>query len=210
MLSKGWSCAVLCLACGGADLAENPARDVAGEAADTTLAGVGEAADPAPPADEEAGGQDGPAGGDWQTGPLAGGEAAAAVATLRAVRVATHAGYDRVVFDFGSDPVPPYRIGTLDGRAIQCGSGEAVDLEGETVLEFSFEPARAHTEAGAATVRERSLEPALPVVRSLVLTCDFEAHVVWAAGLAGSVVLRTMLLADPHRLVLDLARSPPK
>jgi hypothetical protein len=128
------------------------------------------------------------------------------VATLVAVRVAGHPGYDRIVFEFGADPVPGYRIRTMDGPATRCGSGESVPRATSALLEVSFEPARAHTDEGAATVAERSLRPALPLVRTLELTCDFEAHVDWVAGLDGEPLLRVAVLREPNRLVLDLTR----
>lgn len=189
---------VLVLGCGGGGSPE-PVVDAGPGAAPAAADSVPVPSDPAAPAAAEAGAA------EWTRGPM---EAAGGggVATLVAVRVAGHAGYDRIVFDFGADPVPGYRIRVADGPATRCGSGEAVRIGSPAVLEVAFEPARAHTEAGAPTVVERSLRPGLPMVRSLELTCDFEAHVNWAAGVDAEPLLRVGVLRDPGRLVLDVAR----
>jgi hypothetical protein len=145
----------------------------------------------------------------WTSGPITGGSAEA-LGILAAVRVARHDGFDRVVFDFGGDAVPRYRISVVGGEATRCGSGEAVRMEGPHQVEVSFEPARAHSEEGVPTVTERSLSPGLPVVRTLELTCDFEGHVTWLIGVAAGPVMRAGVLMEPNRLVLDFAAEPPR
>ena len=70
---------------------------------------------------------------------------------------------------------------------------------------IAMEPAYAHTEEGQPTIAERVRTPGLPVLRSLVLTCDFEARVEWAAGLAATEGFRVFELQAPPRLVVDFA-----
>lgn len=143
----------------------------------------------------------------WTEGRLTGGDPTAA-GTLTGVRVAAHDDYDRIVFDFGAATVPGYKIRLITGGGVgyRCGSGEPVRVAGERVVEVTFIPARAHTEEGQPTVKDRSIRPGLPFVQSLELVCDFEAHVVWLIGVDGSPRMRAAVLADPGRLVLDLTR----
>ena len=125
------------------------------------------------------------------------------VVVLRDVRAAGQQGFDRVVFEFEGKDVPGYRVGYVD-QAIQCGSGEPVEIAGEALLEVRMTPAQAHTEAGEPTVknRERSLD--LPVLKELESTCDFEADVTWILGLGSRKAFRVQTLENPARLVIDL------
>jgi hypothetical protein len=190
---------IACAACSASDVE----RDAAGNDTSPPAAAAGT---DAPAVPDTARAADSP----WTGAALEGGDPGAA-ATLRSVRVASHDAYDRIVFDFGADPVPGYRVAPLaaGSRASRCGSGEPVQLPGERVVEVTFIPARAHTEDGAATVTDRSRAPELPVVRALELVCDFEAHVVWAIGVRRPARVRVEILDNPNRLVLDLTTPGP-
>lgn len=126
------------------------------------------------------------------------------VATLREVRAAAHAGYDRVVFEFTADPLPGYHIEYADGTVHQCGSGNEVSVASAATLVVRLEPARAHDDQGNVTIAERQRLLALPAVRELMIICDFEAQVEWVAGLVARKPYRVMELSEPPRLVLDL------
>ena len=53
------------------------------------------------------------------------------VAILTDVRAATHAGYDRIVFEFAADPLPGYHVEYATGPVYQCGSGAEVSVGGD-------------------------------------------------------------------------------
>jgi hypothetical protein len=125
------------------------------------------------------------------------------VVVLHDVRAAGQQGFDRVVFEFEGEDVPGYRVGYVD-KAIQCGSGEPVELAGKAFLEVRMTPAQAHTEAGAPTVRNREWRLDLPVVKEIESICDFEADVTWALGLGSRKAFRVQTLENPARLVIDL------
>lgn len=125
------------------------------------------------------------------------------VVVLREVRAAGQRGFDRVVFEFAGNGVPGYRVGYVDG-ATQCGSGEAVELAGQAWLQVQLTPARAHTEAGEPTVRDRERRLDLPALQELESTCDFEADVTWVLGLASRKTFRVQELGNPARLVIDI------
>jgi hypothetical protein len=131
------------------------------------------------------------------------------VVVLRDVRTASQVGFDRIVFEFEESAVPGYRVEYVDPPAIQCGSGEPVEVAGAALLQVRLVPAQAHTEAGEATVGERERRPNLPVLQELESTCDFEADVTWVLGLAARNRFRVQELPGPARLVIDIQHGRP-
>ena len=126
------------------------------------------------------------------------------VGTLTAVRAAAHRNFDRIVFEFGEDGLPNYHVEYVDTPVRACGSGEEVPLEGDAWLEIRLEPANAHDETGTPTIRERNRKPALPNLRELKQTCDFEAVVSWVAGVKHPNPYRVLELRHPTRLIVDI------
>lgn len=171
-------------------------------AADTAPSRSGGVTDPSPaPADErvDPGDRDG-----WTEGVTEADRTISGTATIRAVRIAAHEGYDRVVVELGGAELPGYRIERLAGPAIRCGSGFVVEMEGEDLIQITLEPARAHTDAGEPTLVDRRWPVRLPVVSEVVLTCDFEGQVVLVAGVNAGSRYRVLELRDPARLVVDV------
>jgi hypothetical protein len=144
------------------------------------------------------------AAGTWTAAGLRADRAVAGVATLRDVRTARNDGFDRIVLDFGGDPIPSWEVEYVDRPVRQCGSGDAVPVAGDAWLRIHVQPARGHSDAGQATVTDRRRSPRLPAVRELVMTCDFEAHVEWVAGVGAPNRFRVSELRDPTRLVVDI------
>lgn len=126
--------------------------------------------------------------------------------TLLEVRTASHAEYERIVFVFGPEGLPGYKVEYIDRPVRQCGSGEVVDLPGDAWLSIRLEPAQAHTEAGAPTVAERSRTLDYQNIKALKLICDFEGQVEWVAGVASPTRYRTLELKAPPRLVVDVRK----
>lgn len=126
------------------------------------------------------------------------------VGTLVAVRTARHNGYDRVVFQFRDDDLPNYHVEYIDRPVRTCGSGEEVPMAGEGWLEIRLEPASAHEETGTPTIQQRNRMPALPNLRELKQTCDFEAVVSWVGGVQSPNPYRVLELRDPSRLIIDI------
>jgi len=126
------------------------------------------------------------------------------VAVLSDVRAAAHGEYDRVVFESASEPLPGYHIEYASGPVYQCGSGDEVNVAAAARLVVRLDPAQAHDDRGSVTIAERQRTLALPIVKELVIICDFEAQVVWVAGLAARAPYRLTELSDPPRLVLDM------
>ena len=99
---------------------------------------------------------------EWTAGLVDLGASGEGQAVLADVRVAAHDGYDRVAFEFESVR-PAVHVEYVDEPVRACGSGEVVALPGDGWLLVRFSGARAHTEAGEATVdpatRDLGLRP---------------------------------------------------
>ncbi len=125
-------------------------------------------------------------------------------AVLSDVRAAAQATFDRVVFEFQTPAVPGYRVAYAEGPVRDCGSGETVDVQGASQLIVRLSPAQAHTETGIVTVKGQERLLALPVLRELQLSCDFEGEVSWVLGLSALRPYRVSELPAPPRLVVDI------
>ncbi len=159
-----------------------------------------------PPAAVEPGDADSaPPGGpeSWTAGRTSESRSAMGVATLREMRIARQEGFDRVVFVFDGG-IPSYTAEYVDRPVRACGSGDVVDVAGDGWLRVGFTPARAHTDAGQATVTDRDRRPGLPVIRQVRAICDFEAHLDWVIGTGSPNRYRVFELADPDRVVVDV------
>lgn len=129
--------------------------------------------------------------------------------TLRAVRVAPHEGYDRVVFEFGGDAsgVPGYDVGyTRDPR--QPGSGAQVPVRGTQALRVLLHGIGYPFDTG---VQEPTRPPALPAglaaVTDVVLGSTYEGDYQAVVGTSGMLPFRVTRLTAPARVVIDVRRS---
>ncbi|MBU8895849.1 hypothetical protein KRR26_09545 [Corallococcus sp. M34] len=159
---------------------------------------------PTPPGPEESAPAAEPDSPAWTSSPTEVKRREQTQATLVSVRTGPHEDYDRVVFQFEGAELPGYQVAYAKTPAVQCGSGDPVKVEGQGPLEVRFIPARAHTSEGKATVSDLTLKPALPMVRELVRTCDFEAEVTWLLGTARPTSYRVLELKGPSRIVVDV------
>jgi hypothetical protein len=128
------------------------------------------------------------------------------MATLLDVRTAIHDDYERVVFGFGPEGIPGFKVEYVDRPVRQCGSGDEVPLPGDAWLSIRLEPAQAHTEAGKPTIAERARTLNYPNLKALRLICDFEGQVEWVAALSSPNQYRTLELREPPRLVVDIRK----
>lgn len=123
--------------------------------------------------------------------------------TLVAVRAAHREGVDRVVFEFRGGLPEQREVGYVD-RLFADGSGRRVRVAGQALLRVRFEPARAHTDDGAATAAPRRVAFALPNVMTAVRAGDFEAVVTYGLGLARRRPVRVTTLRSPDRVVVEV------
>lgn len=145
-----------------------------------------------------------PGQGEWSTATRQAGKAGARASILREMRVGRNAGFDRLVLDFGDSPVPAYHIEYVDSPVRACGSGEPVPVAGQGWLRVRLEGARAHDDAGVATVRDRQIVATTPVLREVEIVCDFEAQVEVVMGVQAPNPYRVLVVPTPNRLIVDV------
>ena len=128
------------------------------------------------------------------------GGAASAAATVSAIRIAHHDGYDRLVIDFAtSNTMPQYQLTQqATSHFVRDASGQPVTLDGTAGLRLVLR--NADITPGAPT----DLKPALPSVRQVSQIGNFERVVSYGVGLATPACFRVLELSGPTRLVIDV------
>jgi len=121
------------------------------------------------------------------------------------VRSAEHdesGGFDRIVFEW-TGGLPGAEVSYV-ANANQCGSGAAVDLEGDAILMVRFPDAAAHTEQGQATFGRQEIDGPGDMIEEAVQVCDFEGVVAWAIGVDERGPFSLSTLGSPSRVVIDV------
>jgi hypothetical protein len=124
-------------------------------------------------------------------------------AILREVRMGVHDGWDRIVFEFEEPQIPRATLGYVSA-ALECGTGNRVDLPGSAILVIRMDGADAHDEDGEVTVNVRELEGYGDTILLAKQTCDFEAQVAWHLGIVDFQRFKVTTLESPARLVIDV------
>lgn len=121
--------------------------------------------------------------------------------TISDVRVGTHPGYDRIVFDV-ADPMfwPNVTVVPAEPPFTMDASGKAVEVSGRTYLRITLDHA-AGSNLTEATYDQR---PGYPILTELRNTGDYEGVQTWIAGLTGPACVRVSTLSSPNRVVVDL------
>jgi hypothetical protein len=125
--------------------------------------------------------------------------------TLVDVRAGSHAGFDRVVFQFRG-AVPEHRVQYVD-QLVEDGTGDPVSVAGAADLEVVFEGANAHEENGSPTITPRRFSPGLPAVKEIAQLGDFEAVVSYGIGVDQRRPIEVSTRSNPSRLVIDIATT---
>ena len=125
-------------------------------------------------------------------------------ATITDVRVGTHEGYDRVVFEFEAG-TPQTVIEAVLPPFFQDGSGLPLDVAGSAFLKLTMTDAsRASLDGVVIYDGPTSFEPGFDQLMQLIEGGDFEAVSTWYLGLNGGGCIRLLTLDDPSRLVIDI------
>jgi hypothetical protein len=135
----------------------------------------------------------------------------ASYAQIVDVRVGSHDGVDRIVFELESQlglaGVPSFEIAAAAPPFVEDGSGFPLTVSGDPVLRISMQGAtKAGLDYGVRYTGPRDFVPGFPILRQHKEGGDFEALSTWYAGLNGDACVRAYTLADPLRLVIDLSR----
>ena len=133
------------------------------------------------------------------------GAASIGLAHLADVRVGTHAGYDRIVFEFMEDGTPEFRIEAAEPPFTMDPSGMPMAVNGSTFLQIVFNGGTKVGDDGSPTYTgPTEFGPGFDQLVDLIERGDFEAVNNWYVGMAGEGCLRALVLSDPSRVVIDL------
>jgi hypothetical protein len=133
------------------------------------------------------------------------GPASIGIAHTANVRVGTHAGYDRIVFEYIEGGTPAYRIGPARAPYTKDPSGLPLTVAGSNVLEIVLNGATKVADDGSPTYGgATNFEPGYLQLAQLVERGDFEAVNTWYLGLEGGDCLRAFVLSNPSRIVIDI------
>ena len=125
-------------------------------------------------------------------------------AQITDVRVGTHDGYDRIVFEFASG-LPQTVIKPVLAPLYADPSGLEVDVTGTAFLQVVMTGGTKVSPAGGTTYAgPTNFEPDFDQLAQLIEGGDFEAVSTWYLGLKGGGCLRVLTLTDPSRLVIDI------
>ena len=131
---------------------------------------------------------------------------ASGVVTVSALRTGIHpeqGGWERIVFEVTGAQRPAATIQYVT-KATSCGSGQAVTVPGDTILEVAMTGAQAHDNAGKATLPTTIPSAGGTVIAGGASSCDFEGHVTWDFGLHGKHNFKVTTLTNPTRIVIDI------
>ncbi len=125
-------------------------------------------------------------------------------AQITDVRVATHVGYDRVVFEFASG-IPDVKIEGVLPPMYADPSGLPIEVAGSAFLQLTLHGGTKVTPSGGVSYAgPTNFEPGLDRLLQLIEGGDFEAVSTWYLGLNGGSCIRVLTLSAPSRLVIDV------
>lgn len=124
-----------------------------------------------------------------------------------AMRVGSHAGYDRVVIELQGEGTPGWSVDYTDHPAQQA-SGTAVDYIGDNALMVTIQGVLLPFEMG---ITDPDLSPVTgdgPVVKQVQSLGSFEGSAQFVIGVAGDKPPYSVeVLDNPKRLVIDVRHS---
>lgn len=125
-------------------------------------------------------------------------------AQLTDVRVGTHDGYDRIVFEF-ADGVPELDISQATPPLLADASGQELDVDGNAFLQIVMHGGTKQTDAGGSSYTgSTDFTPGFGQLAELMEGGDFEAVNTWYAGLNADACARGFTLSNPSRIVIDI------
>jgi len=125
-------------------------------------------------------------------------------AQITDIRVGTHDGYDRVVFEFASGLPDAVIAGALPPFYADA-SGLEIEVAGTAFLSVTMHGAsKVSPEGGVTYGGPTSFEPGFEQLVQLIEGGDYEAVSTWYLGLDGGGCIRVLTLSEPSRLVIDI------
>ena len=121
------------------------------------------------------------------------------------IRVGTHDGYDRIVFEYDGG-TPNLELDLAQPPYVQNPSGLPIEVNGSVVYRITLGGATKYdTETGEQLYQgPTNFEPGYAQIVQFVEYGDFEATHNWYLGVNSGDCLRAFTLLDPRRLVIDI------
>ena len=128
--------------------------------------------------------------------------------TVSDIRLGAHDGFDRVVLEVGGEGVPGWDVRYVEQAGSQ-GSGEAVEVAGNAVLQVSLTGAGYPYDTGVQELpRGRAAAgTGTGTVTEVVFDATFEGTTVTFVGTTEQAPFRVYLLEAPTRVVLEIQHA---
>ena len=117
------------------------------------------------------------------------------------VRVGTHPGYDRMVWEFANGRFPDIEVQRAKPPFKLDPSDLPVTIDGTAFIKIRLN----HVAVETVPADADDMTPGYPMLLELRQTAGYEGDATWIAGLAGPACVRVMILKNPARLVVDVA-----
>ncbi|MDO5669894.1 MAG: hypothetical protein Q4G50_07805 [Corynebacterium sp.] len=127
---------------------------------------------------------------------------APAMLMVESVRIASHDGFDRIVFDLIGDGAPGWFIDYTTAPK-QQGSGNPVEYEGSVALDVNIDGTTYPFELGREDANIGTVAGSGNVTQ-IVSAGTFEGRSQFVVGLQEKLPYSVEVLHDPHRLVIDV------
>jgi hypothetical protein len=127
-------------------------------------------------------------------------------ANVTDVRIATHDGYDRVVFEFAGG-LPEVSLDRAEPPFTHDASGAPIDVAGSSFLRLTMRGGTKQTDEGTSSYAgPTDFDAGFATLVQLIEGGDFEAQSTWYFGLASDACVRVLTLPDAEsaRLVIDV------
>ena len=125
-------------------------------------------------------------------------------AQITDVRIGTHDGYDRVVFEFAGG-LPEAFLERVEPPFTQDPTGMPMEVEGSSYLRLIMRGGTKQTEDGTSSYDgPTEFDPGFPALVDLVEGGDFEAQSTWYFGLTEESCVRVLTLDEEPRIVIDI------
>lgn len=128
--------------------------------------------------------------------------------TVTDIRIGSQPGFDRVVYDLGGIGDPGWIVQYVD-RAIQDGSGNELDVAGQSILEVQILGSAYPFDSNVAPYAgpDPATDPAAPRIAGVYRTLVFEGTTQSFIGVnADRPAFLVSSLSNPTRLVIDIAQ----
>lgn len=125
---------------------------------------------------------------------------------LTDVDLGRHATYDRVVLEVADGGHAGWRAAYVD-EAIEQGSGQTIDIQGEAILRVSLTNTNYPTASGVDVLEPDTRFAGVGGLTEVYVGTTFEGSTQLFVGLPAETPFRVFALEDPDRIVVDVLRT---